>query len=115
MIADDIFERVMDLGRREAVHIAAEDTEGLSAVLSEREEAINAFVQAGPGEKRDAFLDKLARLQDMNARLRHEARALHRSLKEELLRLRSENRRMGGYRGSAIVTPMDSLLVSRRS
>ena len=50
----------------------------------------------------------------MNARLRHEARALHRSLKEELLRLRSENRRMGGYRGSAIVTPMNSLLVSRR-
>ena len=68
----------------------------------------------GPGEKREAFLDKLTKLQDMNARLRHEARALHRSLKEELLRLRSENRRMGGYRGSAIVTPMNSLLVSRR-
>ncbi len=111
---EDMFERIVNLGRQEAVHLAAEDTEGLAAVLSEREEAINAFIQAGPGEKREEVLDKLTKLQDMNARLRHEARALHRSLKEELLRLRSENRRLGGYRGSAIVTPMNSLLVSRR-
>lgn len=108
------FERIVGLGRREAAHIAAEDTDGLFDVLSAREEAINAFVEAGPGGKPEAFLDRLTQLQSLNARLRHEARALHQSLKEELLRLRSENRRLGGYRESAVITPLDNRLVSRR-
>ena len=81
---EDMFERIVNLGRQEAVHLAAEDTEGLAAVLSEREEAINAFIQAGPGEKREAFLDKLTKLQDMNARLRHETKALHHSPADDL-------------------------------
>lgn len=113
-MSEDVFERIMDLGRRETVHLAAEDTDGLSAVLSAREEAINAFVQAGPGKKPELFLDRLTQLQSLNARLRHEARALHQSLKEELLKIRSENRRLGGYRDSAIITPLDNRLVSRR-
>jgi hypothetical protein len=110
----ETFERIMDLGRQEAAHIAAEDTDGLAAVLSAREEAIHAFVEAGPGGNPEVFLDKLTRLQGLNARLRHEAKALHQTLKEELLRVRSERHRLGWYRESAVITPLDNRLVSRR-
>lgn len=112
--AGDAFERIMLLGREESAVIAEHDTERLSQVLREREEAVTAFIGDGAARQDQAFLDKLLCIQDMNSRLRNEARALHQSLKEELLKLRSENRRMGGYRSGALVTPLGRRALSRK-
>jgi hypothetical protein len=50
----------------------------------------------------------------MNTHLRHEARALHQSLKEELLKVRQENKRIGGYRNGALITPLGRHALSRK-
>jgi len=110
----DAYERIMDLGREEAALIADRDTERLGSVLREREDAISAFVAGEDAGLDSAFMEKLLAIQAMNSRLRNEARTLHQSLKDELLRLRSENRRMSGYRNGAMITPLKRQVLSRR-
>lgn len=108
------FNRMNTLADREAALLAAKDTEGLMDVLTQRETAVLEFLAAGPQGQEAAFRDKLVRMQATNSRLRNEARLLHQALKEELLKLRSESKRMGGYRTGAVITPIESRLLSRR-
>lgn len=110
----DAYERIMALGQEELGLIASQDTENLGAVLHERQNAITAFIGGDMAEQDEAFLEKLRRIQDMNMLLRHEARALHKSLKEELMRVRQENTRIGGYRNGAQVTPLSRHALSRK-
>lgn len=52
-------------------------------------------------------------MQTLHASLRNEARVLYQTLKDELVKLRSENKRLGGYRAGATITPLHSRLMSR--
>jgi len=110
----DSYERILSLGQKELTHIADQDTEALGSVLREREAAIASFMASDVATQDNAFLEKLLCIQDMNTHLRHEARTLHQSLKEELLKLRSENKRIGGYRNGALVTPLNRHILSRK-
>ena len=113
--ARDSYERIMSLCREELASIGEGDTERLCSVLLEREEAIGMYMSDASARQDEAFLDKLEQIRDMNGMLRHEARKLHQSLKEELLKLRRENRRIAGYRNGAMVTPLGRGAVSRKS
>lgn len=108
------YEHIGALERREAACLAQRDTEGLADALAQREQAIFEFMAAGSQGRDDAFRDKLVQMQAVNTRLRNEAMLLHKALKEELLKLRSETKRMGGYRDGAIITPIAPRLLSRR-
>ncbi len=108
------FERISALAERETACIVEKDTEGLADVAARRERAIQEFLAVGHQGQEDAFREKLVRMQITNTRLRNEAKLLHQTLKEELLKLRSETKRMGGYRGGAIITPLVPRLLSRR-
>jgi len=110
----DTYERIMALGQEELGLIASQDTERLGTVLQERESAIVAFMGSDMAAQDKAFLDKLKSIQDMNMLLRHEARALHKSLKEELVKVRQENKRIGGYRNGALVTPLGRHALNRK-
>jgi hypothetical protein len=112
--AGDAYERIMGLGQEELAVIADRDTVRLGSLLRERQESIATFLGDDTARQEEDFLDKLLLIQDMNSRLRHEARALHQSLKEELLKLRSENRRIGGYRNGALITPLNRRVLSRK-
>lgn len=112
--AGDGYERIMGLCREELASIGERDTERLCSVLLEREQAIGMYVNDESARQDEAFLDKLEQIRDMNAMLRHEARKLHQSLKEELLQLRRENKRITGYRNGAMVTPLGRSVVSRK-
>ena len=50
----------------------------------------------------------------LDVQLRQEARVLHQSLKEELIKVRSENKRIGGYRNGALITPLNRHVLSRK-
>lgn len=113
--ARDSYERIMSLCREELASIGEGDTERLCSVLLEREEAIGMYMSDASARQDEAFLDKLEQIRDMNAMLRHEARKLHQSLREELLKLRRENRRIAGYRNGAMVTPLSRGAVTRKS
>lgn len=110
----DTYERIMSLGQEERGLIASRDTERLGTVLRERASAIASFMGSEMAEQDKAFLEKLRSIQDMNMLLRHEARALHKSLKEELLKVRQENTRIGGYRNGAQITPLGGHALSRK-
>lgn len=112
--AGDGYERIMGLCREELASIGERDTERLCSVLLEREQAIGMYVNDESARQDEAFLDKLEQIRDMNAMLRNEARKLHQSLKEELLKLRRENKRITGYRNGAMVTPLGRSVVSRK-
>ncbi|MGE4441295.1 MAG: hypothetical protein AB7D27_07385 [Desulfomicrobium sp.] len=110
----DSYERIMALGQEERNLIALQDTERLGVVLREREQAITAFMAGSMGEQDQLFLEKLKSIQEMNSHLRHEARALHQSLKEELLKVRQENKRIGGYKNGALITPLTRHALNRK-
>lgn len=112
--ARDACERILGLGREELASIGDRDTERLRSVLREREEAISAFLNDEEARNDEAFLEKLGRIREMNAMLGNEARRLHQSLKDELLKLRMENRRISGYRNGAMVTPLTRRVMSRK-
>ena len=112
--ATDAYQRILGLCRDEMASIRDQDTQRLCSVLREREEAVELFMR-GEASGQDAdFLDKLEKIRDMNAMLSREARLLHQSLKEELLKLRQENRRISGYRSGATVTPLERRVISRK-
>ena len=110
----DGYERIMALGQEEQGLLALQDTERLGAVLREREAAISTFMASNMGEQDTIFLEKLLSIQEMNSHLRHEARALHQSLKEELLKVRQENKRIGGYKNGALITPLGRHALNRK-
>lgn len=110
----DTYERIMALGQEEQGLIALQDTERLGDVLREREAAISVFLASDMNEQDSIFLEKLRNIQEMNSHLRHEARALHQSLKEELLKVRQENKRIGGYKNGALITPLRRHALSRK-
>lgn len=110
----DTYERIMDLSQEELGLIASRDTEHLGLVLQERELAITAFLGSDMAAQDKAFLEKLKSIQDMNMLLRHEARALHKSLRDELVKVRQENTRIGGYRNGALITPLGRHALSRK-
>lgn len=110
----DAYERIMALGQEELGLIANGDTERLGPVLQERERAITAFMGSDMDAQDKAFLEKLKSVQDMNMLLRHEARALHKSLKDELVKVRQENTRIGGYRNGALITPLGRHALNRK-
>lgn len=110
----DTYSRIIDLGQEEMSLLAAGDTDKLGEVLMEREKAMTHFISDETNRQDDTFLEKLLCLQSLNVRLQREARVLHQSLKTELLKLRSENKRLGGYRNGATVTPLTSRVLSRK-
>lgn len=112
--AGDAYERILGLCREELESIGERDTERLCSVLREREEAIGMFMNDESASQDEEFLGKLERLRDLNAMLSREARKLHQSLREELINLRKENKRMAGYRSGAMVTPLGRRVMSRR-
>lgn len=110
----DNYERIVSLGREEMELIARGDADQLGPALQRREETISQFLADDATRRETDFMDKLLQIQDMNTSLRHAARALHQSLKDELIKLRSENKRMSGYRNGALVTPLAKRVISRK-
>ena len=110
----DAYERIMGLGQEEMALLADQNMDQLGHVVMARQEAINAFISSDMGEQDKTFLEKLLCIQKMNTQLRQEARVLHQSLKEELLKVRSENKRIGGYRNGALITPLNRHVLSRK-
>ncbi|NLY40312.1 MAG: hypothetical protein GX055_01640 [Desulfovibrionales bacterium] len=107
------FERFCQLGREEQALIAQQDTKRLGEVASEREVVMREFLDSAGQHHDDAFFAKLRQMQALHTSLRSEAQTLYQTLKDELLKLRSENKRLGGYRAGATITPLHSQLMSR--
>lgn len=108
-------ERISALEELETSLMTEQDMEGLASILAQRETAILEFMAAGPGEQVDIFRDKLVQMQVANTRLRNKALLLHQTLKEELLKLRSETRRLDAYSGGGMVTSLPPQFLSRHS
>lgn len=107
-------DRFGELAREEQVALAARDVRKLGEIVLRREKAMQTFFETGAQVREEAFLEKLTHMQTLNTRLRNEALALHQSLKEELLKLRSENRRLSGYHEGAVITPLRGRVMSKR-
>lgn len=111
--AQDAYTQIMNLSRQEQVLVAQGNGDGLESVLSQREEAINAFLASAPHQRDEQFLAKLIHIQKTHAQLQNEVKALHQSLKDELHKIRSENKRLGGYKTGAQITPLTSRLLNK--
>lgn len=90
-------------GRVDEAREAAGERAQLASQAWESHAALRADGQ-DPAGSLDELQEKLAQLQGLQGRLTGEAKRLHASLKEELLRFRKEGVRLGAY-GKAVRTP----------
>ncbi len=109
--SDDIFQQALDLGERELGCLKAKDVDGAEALARERKELLDRLFAS---KSDNGLRYKLEQLQNQQTHLTREARDLQGLLKKEILRVRGQNKRYGGYRNAANVTPISSRFVNKR-
>ncbi|WP_462325131.1 hypothetical protein [Desulfoplanes sp.] len=110
--SEDIFAQAMDLGEREMGCLRDKDFERAHSLARERRGLMERLFAAYSTDS--GLRDKLERLQIQQRHLTGQARELQGLLKKEIVRVRSQNKRYGGYRNAATVTPMSSRFVNKR-
>ena len=108
-------DEALDLGRRELDLLAVGDVEE-AQLLAERRAGLIAQASASesPLETMLELREKLVRLQSLQGRITEEAKRLHGLLKSDLLKMRQQTNRMGGYRAAVTSTPSASMYISRQ-
>ncbi|EPR42656.1 hypothetical protein dsx2_2573 [Desulfovibrio sp. X2] len=95
--------------------LAEGDFEKAEESSARRGEIIRQVLSMKDETSPDALLDKLNQLKNMQGRLTAEAKRLHAELKEDLVRVRQETGRFGGYKQAAgMRSPVQSRYISKR-
>lgn len=96
----ELLDRALDLARRELGHLAADEVDAVPPLVKQREQLLHEAFAAGDGSTEPGeLLGKLRQLRSMQRQLTGEAQRLHERLRQDLTRVRSENRRITGYAG----------------
>ncbi|GAU09916.1 hypothetical protein [Desulfoplanes formicivorans] len=108
---DTLVQQAFDLGELELACLRAGDMNQAGSMARERKALVERLcaLKAHAGLAR-----KLRQLQKQQTRLTHEARELQERLKQELLRVRGQSKRYGGYRNAATVTSPSSRFLNKR-
>lgn len=103
-----LLDQALDVGHKELDSIAAGDVDAVSDLAKQRSELVEQAWTQKDCEPVDVnvLLTKLRRLRTLQGQLTSEAKRLHASLRDDLLRVKRESHRMQGYGKSSKVTPL---------
>lgn len=101
-----LLERAIALGEEELAHLSSGNVDQACQAAEARIGLLDRLLDAPGGPGADCP-DGLVRMRELQERLTGEARKLHGVLKDELVRVRQENRRVSGYAGAARRTPVN--------
>lgn len=93
-----LLDKALSLGQEELAAILAGDVSTASILSEQREEAVTAAWDHREAVISEAYCTKLLELQQLQATLTHEAKALKQTMGNGLRKAHSEGRRLAGYR-----------------
>ncbi|WP_291322695.1 hypothetical protein [Desulfonatronospira sp.] len=96
----------LKLGHEELSHLQEANLDEAERLSLERKDMMDRAFAAPLQEDRAEFLEKLDRLQSLQSKITASARELHATLSQELKKIRSENKRLTGYKKGSTITPM---------
>jgi len=107
--------QALELGRRELESLQSGDIDAAEKLAAERGGLIlEAMDQGCPGRDEQTLLARLQELQALQGQLTARAEQARHDTKQELLRVRQEGRRLGGYKSGAVLeTGIQSRFVSK--
>ena len=111
--SDSLLNEALLTSQEELSCLKARDVDGVTRLTDKRMKLMDRAFKIRDGTSDKQFLDKLMELNEFHTILSAEAKNLHASLKNELLRLKSENRRFSGYSRGAHVKNMSNRYISR--
>ncbi len=106
-----IVQQALDLGDKELDCLRSQDTDRLVPLARERKQLMERLLTVPPTT---GLRGRLQQLQGQQTLLTREARALQQLLKQEVMRVRGQNKRYSGYHNAAKVIPLSSRFVSRQ-
>ncbi len=110
-----LLDEALALGERELALLTAGQIDEAGLMANDRSSLMSRAFENSAGVELEVLQGKLEQLQSLQGRLTVEARQLHDSVRRELLRTRSEGKRLEGYGKAARRTPMISTFMSKRS
>lgn len=103
-----------DISLMELNSLEDQDVEKAQELARQREEIFNNVFSSNHNLDKDMFLEKLLKLQKMQARITDSAKKLHTVLRDELQKVRCENKRFSGYKKASTVTPLFNPYLNKR-
>ncbi len=98
------------LGEQELQHLLGEDLDQMAETAEQRNRLVKEALRVSTVELTEdneaEFLEKVRRLERQHGMLFTEARKLHKRLREDLAKLKKENKRITAYHGAHRPTPL---------
>lgn len=114
MNALHLLEQAYEASERELGHIMSGDVEKAEQTMFERKKLLDQALSKDV-ETVDGMLEKLHKLKKIHGRITVEARKLHQTLHDDLLKARKKGRGISGYHKAARRFPREqSVYISKR-
>jgi hypothetical protein len=110
----EYLDQAFALGRKELDHLASGEIAEAQAAAHARGELLSRALAAPGREPAEQLIAKLSQLRSMQTRLTEEAKRLHAALRDDLVRVRGESKRLAGYKSTTKITPLFNRFVSKR-
>jgi hypothetical protein len=98
---DSFLDEALDLGRMELSMLTDGNIEQAEALANDRGRLLDMAWRGRGRISQDQFLDKMEQMKTMHSLANMEAMRLHKLLKDDLLRIRKQGKRLSGYRDGA--------------
>ncbi len=108
-------DQALEKGERELACLQAGEVEEAEKLAFDRGRLMEEAWRMRDVETAGLLKEKLLRLQQLQGQLTSEAKRLHETLREDLLKAKQETRRFSGYKGSVKPTPIASKFIDKRS
>lgn len=108
-----LLDDALEMSEQELQLLSSEDYEQAEEYSAQRQELIDRALQHPLNKTSSEVASKLSRLRDKQGILSKQAKIIHSSLKNDLVRIRSEKRRLNGYGNSSKVLPFVNHYVSK--
>ena len=108
-----LLDDALEISERELDLLLSEDYDQAQEFAAQRQSLIDKALQPPLNETSSEVARRLSRLRDMQGKLSREAKAIHSRLKNDLVRIRSEKKRLTGYGNSSKVLPFVNHFVSK--
>lgn len=96
-----LLDDALEIGEQEFELLLSEEYDQVQELADQRESIINKVLQHPLNGTSSEVARRLSRLRDMQGDMSKQARLIHSRLKNDLLRIRSEKKRLNGYGNSS--------------
>jgi septal ring factor EnvC (AmiA/AmiB activator) len=109
-----MLDSALEISEKELNFLLEEDYDQAQELATQRQALIEKALKPPLNETSSEVARRLSRLRDIQGKLNREAKDIHSRLKDDLVRIRGEKKRLNGYGSSSKVLPFVNHFVSKQ-